>query len=304
MARGSGRRMDSGQPPCFRPEPRISEWARPMIKDIVVKLSLDAAADPAASYAIALAGAFDAHLTGIAFAYEPEVFPDLSGPGARRFLRLREESVEAAGAAAARFEKDARAAGLATAARAITTTGSAAYGLFGRIARGFDLSIVGQSEPDKGLSETPIAEGALFESGRPLIVVPYIHKGGLKLDGVMACWDGSRPAARAIADAMPLLSRAKAVDIVIVEGERAKSDEMPGADLAQHLARHGVKVEIARIPRGGIDVKDALLNYAADHAADLMVMGGYGHSRTREFILGGVTRGMLESMTVPTLMAH
>jgi nucleotide-binding universal stress UspA family protein len=275
-----------------------------MIKDIVVKLSLDVAADPAASYAIGLAGAFGAHLTGVAFAYEPDIFPDPSGPGARRFLRLREESVEAAGAAAARFEKDAGAAGLATAARTVTTTLSAAYGLFGRIARRFDLAVVGQSEPDKGPSETAITEGALFESGRPVIVIPYIHKAGVKLDRVMACWDGSRPAARAIADAMPLLSRAKAVDIVIVESEQAKSDEMPGVDLAQHLARHGVPVEIARVPRGGIDVKDALLNYAADNDADLMVMGGYGHSRTREFILGGVTRGMLESMTVPTLMAH
>jgi nucleotide-binding universal stress UspA family protein len=79
---------------------------------------------------------------------------------------------------------------------------------------------------------------------------------------------------------------------------------MPGADMAQHLARHGLKVEIERIPRGSLEVKDALLNYAADSAADLIVMGGYGHSRMREFILGGVTRGMLESMTVPTLMSH
>jgi nucleotide-binding universal stress UspA family protein len=120
----------------------------------------------------------------------------------------------------------------------------------------------------------------------------------------MACWDGSRPAARALADAMPLLSRARNVDIVIVEGERIKSDEIPGADVAQHLARHGLKVDVRRIPRGSIEIKDVLLNHAADSAADLVVMGGYGHSRVREFILGGVTRGMLESMTVPTLMSH
>src|SRR5262249_37066669 len=165
-----------------------------------------------------------------------------------------------------------------------------------------DLAVVGQDEPEGERSDTPVAEGALFESGRPLILVPYIHKAGLKLDRVMVCWDGSRPAARAVADAMPLLTRAGQVDVVIVE--QVKSDEMPGADVAAHLARHGLKVTVERVARGDVDVKDALLNYAADSAADMIVMGGYGHSRMREFILGGVTRGMLASMTVPTLMSH
>jgi nucleotide-binding universal stress UspA family protein len=275
-----------------------------MIKDVVVQLSLDPSADPAASYAIPLADAFGAHLTGIALAYEPDVMPDPSGPGARRFIRLSNESRQAAGAAVAQFEKNAAAAGVAMTARALPTTVSGAYDLFGRIARRFDLSVVAQDDPDKDRPEALVAEGALFESGRPLIVVPYIHKAGLKLDRVMACWDGSRPAARAVADAMPLLARATSVDLVIVEEDRAKSDEMPGADMAEHLARHGLKVAIERITRGNIAVKDALLNFAADSGADLIVMGGYGHWRMREFILGGVTRGMLESMTVPTLMSH
>ncbi len=74
--------------------------------------------------------------------------------------------------------------------------------------------------------------------------------------------------------------------------------------MGQHLARHGLKVEVQRIPRGDVDVADALLSHAADSGADFMVMGGYGHSRLREFVLGGVTRSILRSMTVPTLMAH
>jgi nucleotide-binding universal stress UspA family protein len=272
-----------------------------MIKDVVVKLS-PTAFDHAGAYAITLAAAFEAHLTGIAFAYEPEILPDPSGQGARRFLRIREENEEAAAAAAAQFEKQAENAGVTVSARAVTITLSGSYDLFGRIARRFDLAVVGQDEPDTEQSETLVAEGALFESGRPLIVVPYIHKDGVELDRVMVCWDGSRPAARAIADAMPLLTRAGQVDVVIVE--RAKSDEMPGADLAEHLARHGLKVSVHRIARGDVDVKDVLLNHAADSAAELVVMGGYGHSRMREFILGGVTRGMLASMTLPTLLSH
>jgi nucleotide-binding universal stress UspA family protein len=275
-----------------------------MIKDVVVNLPLDPSAGPAATYAISLAAAFGAHLTGIALAYEPEVLAAESGPAARRFLRLRDEAEQAAGAAAGQFEKDADAAGVSATARAVTTTVSAAYGLFGRIARRFDLSVVGQGNPDDALAQTRVIEGALFESGRPVMVVPYIHRAGFKLDRVMACWDGSRAAARAVADSMPLLAQAKSVDLVMVEGDQVKSDEMPGADMAQHLARHGLKVAIVRIPRGDLEVEDALLNHAADTAADLIVMGGYGHSRMREFILGGVTRGMLESMTVPTLMSH
>jgi nucleotide-binding universal stress UspA family protein len=272
-----------------------------MIKDIVAKISTGAS-DRAGAYAIALAAAFEAHVTGIALAYEAEILPDPSGQGSRRFMRMREENEEAAAAAAAQFEKQATNAGVTATARAVTTTLSASYDLFGRIARRFDLAVVGQDEPEGEQSETPVAEGALFESGRPLILVPYIHKAGLKLDRVMVCWDGSRPVARAVADAMPLLARAGQVDVVIVA--QAKTDEMPGADVAEHLARHGLNVTVQRIARGDVDVKDVLLNYAADSAADMVVMGGYGHSRLREFILGGVTRGMLASMTVPTLMSH
>ena len=120
----------------------------------------------------------------------------------------------------------------------------------------------------------------------------------------MVCWDGSRAATRAIADAMPFLEKAKQVEVVVVGNKPPKSDEVPGADLGQHLARHGVKVDVKRITSPDIDVASTILSYAADSSADMIVMGGYGHSRLREFVLGGVTRGILESMTVPVLMSH
>jgi nucleotide-binding universal stress UspA family protein len=137
-----------------------------------------------------------------------------------------------------------------------------------------------------------------------MIVVPYIQNGGLKLDRVMICWDGSRPATRAIADAMPFLARSAAIDVVIVASGREKSDEIPGVDIGEHLARHGLDVEVERLSAIKGDVPDTILSHAADAEADLIVMGGYGHSRLREFILGGVTRGILRTMTVPVLMAH
>jgi nucleotide-binding universal stress UspA family protein len=119
----------------------------------------------------------------------------------------------------------------------------------------------------------------------------------------MVCWDGSRGAARAIGDAMPLIELSKSVEVVIV-GDRPKSREIPGADIAQNLARHGAKAEVREIVAPDVDAGNVILSHAADSSANLMVMGGYGHSRFREFVLGGVTRSILSSMTVPTLMAH
>src|SRR5260370_6075101 len=103
---------------------------------------------------------------------------------------------------------------------------------------------------------------------------------------------------------MPFLRRAKAVDVIVVATERPKSDELQGADMAEHLARHELEVDLRRIVSGGTDVASTILSYAADAGADFIVMGGYGHSRLREFILGGATRGILSAMTVPTLMSH
>ncbi len=122
--------------------------------------------------------------------------------------------------------------------------------------------MVAQAEPDQLADRDLIIEAALFESGRPVLVVPYIQRDGLKLDRVTVCWDGSRNAARAVADAMPFLRRAKDIEIVVVAGEAGKSDEVPGADIAHHLARHGLKVELQRIVAGDLDVTNTILSHA------------------------------------------
>jgi nucleotide-binding universal stress UspA family protein len=162
-----------------------------------------------------------------------------------------------------------------------------------------------QSEPD-GVDNDDMIETSLFESGRPLIVVPYIQKEGLNLDHMVCCWDGSRAAARAINDALPLLVKAMTVDLLIVLNEKITSggNEIRGAEIAKHLARHDVKVQIVTVPAPDIDVTNAILSYVADVSGTLIVMGGYGHARLREVILGGVTRDMLKTMTVPVFMSH
>ena len=103
---------------------------------------------------------------------------------------------------------------------------------------------------------------------------------------------------------MPFLRRAGRIEIVIVANERGKQDQIDRADVGAHLTCHGLNAKIKRMPPGDIDVADVLLSYAADEGVDFIVMGGYGHARLREFVLGGVTRSMLRTMTVPVLMSH
>jgi nucleotide-binding universal stress UspA family protein len=276
-----------------------------MIKDLVVNLGLGKPHDVAADYAIAIAAAFDAHLTAVAFAYEPVAPPSVMGGIPAELIEAQWVATDsAADKAITRFEAAAKRDGIAAAHHKLTASLGAAGDLFGRFARRFDLAVVAQAEPERGVPESLAIEGALFGSGRPVVVVPYIHKGGLKLDRVLVCWDESRPAARAIADAMPFLARSRAVDVLIVTSGREKSNEIPGADMGDHLARHGLRVEVERVVSTDVDVANMILSRAADTGADFMVMGGFGHSRLREFVLGGATRGVLAAMTVPVLMSH
>jgi len=276
-----------------------------MIKDLVVNLSLGVTRDPAADYAISIAEAFDAHICGVAFVYDPIVPPSVMGGIPSEIIDVqRSESEKAATSAIARFEAASKRSSLSSEHRALEASLGGSGDLFGSLARRFDLSVVGQAEPKHGPAQEFVIEGALFGSGRPVVVVPYIHKSALKLDRVLICWDGSRPSTRAIADAMPFLQRSQALDVVIVASGREKTDEIPGVDIGEHLARHGLKVEVKRIVATDIDVPNTILSHAADSGADFIVMGGFGHSRLREFVLGGATRGILAAMTVPTLMSH
>ena len=276
-----------------------------MIKDLVVNLALGAGRDPAAEFALSVASAFTAHAAGIAFQYDPimpaalidDVPPDVIDT-------QRAENERAANAATSRFDDTARVASVRSETRIVESSMAGVATRFAHIARRFDVSIVAQAKPEADGPEALIVEQALFDSGRPVLVVPYIQSAPFKADRVTLCWDGSRTAARAAADAMPFLSRAKAVEVFIVEGGKLKSNEIPGADIAEHLSRHNRNVTLTRTASGDTDVASVILSHAADTGADMLVMGGYGHSRLREFILGGATRAILASMTVPTLMSH
>lgn len=277
-----------------------------MYKNIVVNLSVRNASKAGCDYAVSVASELGAHITGIAIAFIPNI------PGASLgYLPIEtieaqhRANEEAAQAAVNQFAAATARAEVLSETRILRIDFAQAAEQFSRIARVFDLAIVGQAEPEATAVEAMIAESTLFESGRPIIIVPYIQRAPLKLDRVMVCWDGSRAAVRAIADAMPLLQRADNIDVVSVTSKHGKQKELiQGADMGLHLARYGFKVNVTHIPRSDVGAADALISHCAESGADFVIMGGYGHSRLREFVLGGVTRSMLSAMTVPTLMSH
>jgi len=170
-----------------------------------------------------------------------------------------------------------------------------------------DLLVIGQADPDDpagGRNDLP--EAMAFATGRPVLVVPQI--GALSSVGktVLLCWNASRESARAAADAMPFLRAAEKVIVLVVDPEVSADGhgQEPGADVALWLARHGVIVTVQRDVAADAKVGEVILSRAADCGADLIVMGIYGHSRLREMVLGGVSRTLMSSMTVPVLMSH
>ena len=175
-------------------------------------------------------------------------------------------------------------------------------------ARCADLAVLGQVDPEE------VGQGVRFDlpehvvtaSGRPTLMVPYAGTFEALGERVLVAWNASAQAARAIHDALPLLARAKRVVIVAAHPEPGTSGQGngSGADIARHLARHGVRAEASHVEPGKIDVGDLLLSRAADEGADLLVMGVYGHSRLRELVLGGVSRHLFDHMTIPVFMAH
>ncbi|GGH27128.1 Universal stress protein family protein [Cribrihabitans marinus] len=158
---------------------------------------------------------------------------------------------------------------------------------------------------DRGAEAEPIVEAALFEGHAPVLVVPDAAKPMGKPGTVNIGWNESVEAMRSIRLAMPFLREADVVRIVVIDPPKHGPDRSdPGGLLSQMLSRHGVKCEIDVLSKTMTRVSDILNRHATDTAADLLVMGAYGHSRFREAILGGATRNMLEQAAIPVFMAH
>ena len=268
--------------------------------------------DAAASIAQACGG----HLTGVALTGVSRLLyqnqPDLDAdPNLSLHLNfLRERATRALDG----FEAQVRAAGVASFEQRVLDDEAA--GGISLLASYADLVVISQyNAKDKSPSVMrDFPAYVLLHSGRPVLIVPYAPPLPLLAPpaaarNVLISWNASKEASRAVSAALPLLQRAGQVHVAIFDAQvhAAEHGEQPGAELTHYLARHGVEARLHLLDGGGVrrgDIGEALLSQAADLSADLLVMGSYGHSRLRETILGGVTRTILQSMTIPVLMAH
>ena len=279
-------------------------------KDILLVIDTTPASAERTRLALALAQRYGAHLVGL-LVHTPVQFPTYAAAEIpAEITEAQRQAAKAAMAAAKRrFADAAGAAGVSSEWRQAVGAVDAIAALHARYA---DLTVVGQTEPDR-LGELgtcrDLAAHLALDAGCPVLVVPYV--GGFESVGqnILIAWNGGRESARAVAGALPLLKDAERVTTLALNpksGGEAGSHHgaLPGADIALHLARHGVKIDAAQVVTKELSVADMLLSRAADQGADLLVMGAYGHSRFRELVLGGVTRSISQHMTLPVLMSH
>jgi nucleotide-binding universal stress UspA family protein len=275
-------------------------------KTILVHCDASKTASQQMAVATQLTERFGAHLIGL-HARRPFESPNYIDIGVPMgpLLDAYEQSVNAEQAAAElTFGKSIKGKHLATEWRVVDGYADDELAMNARYA---DLLVVGQSDR-RNVFPIPgdLPEAVALATGRPVLVVPQI--GVAKPPGrvVMLCWNASRESARAATDAMPFLKEAKEVIVLIVDPHTSVNGHgaEPGADVATWLSRHSVKITVQRDVASDTDVGNVILSRAADHGADLIVMGVYGHSRLREMVLGGVSRTLLSSMTVPVLMSH
>ncbi len=175
-----------------------------------------------------------------------------------------------------------------------------APGIVTDYARMRDLTIMPVENP----ADSYIAECVIFGSGRPVLILPAKPKTAAELEVVGVAWDFGRPAARAVADALPILQRAKTVRVVTVTNEKTIETRRSSAELARHLASHGVAVILDEENAAGESIGQTLEAYAAKHGLDLLVMGAYGHWRMRDFFLGGATKSIVANPPLPVLLSH
>ena len=278
-----------------------------MYKNLLVNIPTERSPQPVIDGAISLATRCQAQLDAVSVGYESSNMPLVAEGGAAVaaiFEAEHEKALERAHAALAIFETEAKRAGVTYSTRAISTLPSEAAAILGATARLYDLAIVAQPEFERDTFDNTLAQEILFQSGGPVLFMPYTFKGAFHARRVGICWDGSRLAARAVRDAMPLLEQAEAITIITINAASSVPADASAAHLMRYLSRLGVPTEIDSVNTAKANTQSSILSLAADESLNLLVMGGYGHSRLRETVFGGVTRDMLESMTVPTLMTH
>lgn len=277
-----------------------------MYKSLLVHIPTERSPRPAIDASVSFAMAFGAEIEAFAVGYESvNDVPFVAEGGAAMipvFEAQHASALELANAALAVFEVEAKAANVKYRSRALGASFAEAAAIVTASARLSDLTIVSQPDPAQDTPDNLLPQTLLLQAGGPLLIVPYTFHGALTARRIGICWDGSRLAARALRDAMPLISKANTLTLLTVN--QAVSAEASADRLLVRLARLGLPAKVVSLQADHSDIQATILSAAADESLDLLVMGGYGHSRFHEIVLGGVTRDMFRCMTVPTFMSH
>ena len=277
-----------------------------MYRNLLVHIPTERSPRPAIDASVSLAMTCGAELEAFATGYESvNDVPFVAEGGAALaplFEAQHEHALQLANGALAVFEVEAKAANVKYRSRALGTSFAEAAAIVSANARLCDLTVVSQPDPAQETSDNLMPQTLLLQAGGPVLVVPYTFRGALNASRIGICWDGSRLAARALRDAMPLISRADALKVLTVNGP--VSAEVSADRLLVRLARLGLPAKTVSLTADHSDIQPMILSAAADEGLDLLVMGGFGHSRLQEVVLGGVTRDMFRCMTLPTLMSH
>ncbi|MDA9505533.1 universal stress protein UspA [Bradyrhizobium sp. CCBAU 11386] len=280
-----------------------------MIKDILVHIPTERPPRPAIEASISLARSLDAHLDALATGYIRPNLTYITDGGAATavaavFEGEQKQAAERSAAALAVFELEARTAGIAYECRSVQDFPAEAASTISAAARLYDLAVVLQPDNNQESFDNSPPIEILLQAGGPVLFVPHIFRGTFNATRIGICWDGSRVAARAFRDAKPFLSRAESVVIISINEAQVAPAEASAQKLLQHIVRSGPSATLIELTAERSEVAPCILSLAADESLDMLVMGAYGHSRIREGLLGGVTREMLKTMTVPTLLSH
>ena len=275
-----------------------------MIKDVMVRVDGTRADEARLAAVDQIAEYFDSHIVGLFLNVLPLLIPTEGDPAsAAESVRLIDKARAVGDKVEAKLRQRLARLQKPVELRRFDTFGDAMGGIAAREARTADVFVA--MRPN-GSSQEPesLIENVLFGAGRHLFLIPERRTAATAFDHVMIAWNGSREAARAVAEALPYLRKAATVSIVIVDDDEPVEDQATlGKDLVEHLQHHGIGATIHRVMKNG-EIGSTLIAESRRLKPDMIVMGGYGHSKLREWLLGGATYEMLHKSPVPLLIAH
>lgn len=281
-----------------------------MIKDILVHIPTQSPAQPVTDASLSLASTFGGHLdawiTGYVSTATAYVTTGTDAAAVAAVFEMEQDkAAESAETALSIFKAAASKAGISYGWRVVADLPAEAAVSVGTAARLYDLSVVLQPDSRHRTLDDAVSTELLLHAGGPTLFIPYIFRGAFSAKRIGICWDGSQAAARALRDARPFLAQSDMLYAISIGGTESETPEASLEMLAAHFDRIGLRAKSIDLPAiPGVGVQPSLLSFAADESLDMLVMGAYGHSRLKEELFGGVTREMLQTMTIPVLMSH